>query len=239
MKKSRISVKIKLMENLSIDALTGKNKEYIHALTKQLVLAGKSDEEIKGILSEYLPKIIESQGSGVLAKKLLGTPTEFVASLTEDPKAKTATKGSRVGSNETPWLMWLDSALLFLGFILLLNGVMAAFTPRARTYGLTMAIVMAAMAGLVMYLVYRFFYSKAGSGDKWSWKGLGLVLLATAAWFGLTLGASLLPSAINPSFNPWIMAVIGALLLVLKWWLKKKYDIRSAMAPTSTVRNKQ
>ncbi|MGY3729642.1 DUF1129 family protein [Lactococcus termiticola] len=227
------------MENLSIDLLTGKNKEYIHSVTKQLVLAGKSDEEIKTILSEALPKIIEGQGNGLLAKKILGTPTEFVASLTADKKKAKPAAGSRVGSNETPWLMWLDSSLLFLGFIMLLNGVMTMFTPRARVYGLTMAVVMAAMAGLVMYLVYRFFYSKAGSGNKWSWKGVGLVLLATAAWFGLTLGASLLPASVNPSFNPWLMALVGVLLLVLKWWLKKRYDIRSAMAPTSTVRNKQ
>ena len=66
------------MENL-IEELTAKNKEYIHSATKQLILVGKSDEEVKEILNDILPQIIEGQKSGIIARKLLGAPTEFVA----------------------------------------------------------------------------------------------------------------------------------------------------------------
>lgn len=64
------------MENL-IEELTAKNKEYIHSVTKQLILVGKSDEEVKEILNDILPQIIEGQKSGIIARKLLGAPTEF------------------------------------------------------------------------------------------------------------------------------------------------------------------
>ena len=66
------------MENL-IEELTAKNKEYIHSVTKQLILVGKSDEEVKEILNDILPQIIEGQKSGIIARKLLGAPTEFVS----------------------------------------------------------------------------------------------------------------------------------------------------------------
>ena len=56
------------MENL-IEQLTAKNSEYVHNVTKQLMLLGKSDEEIKTILAEILPKIIEGQKEGILARK--------------------------------------------------------------------------------------------------------------------------------------------------------------------------
>ena len=71
------------MEN-QIEQLTAKNSEYVHAITRQLMLAGKSDEEVKVILDEILPQILEAQKSGTLARKLLGTPTEFVAQYHEE-----------------------------------------------------------------------------------------------------------------------------------------------------------
>lgn len=53
------------MENL-IEELTAKNKEYIHSVTKQLILVGKSDEEVKEILNDILPQIIEGQNQELL-----------------------------------------------------------------------------------------------------------------------------------------------------------------------------
>ncbi|WP_217992853.1 DUF1129 family protein, partial [Bacillus cereus] len=55
--------------------------------------------------------------------------------------------------NENPVLMWLDSSLLFLGFISLLNGVTALITSKAPVYGLITTILSAAVAGLVMYMM--------------------------------------------------------------------------------------
>ena len=118
------------MENL-IEELTAKNKEYIHSVTKQLILVGKSDEEVKEILNDILPQIIEGQKSGIIARKLLGAPTEFVAQY--QPKVADRPVSEK---NENPVLMWLDSSLLFLGFISLLNGVTALITSKAPVYGL-------------------------------------------------------------------------------------------------------
>jgi uncharacterized membrane-anchored protein len=69
------------MENY-IEQLTAKNSEYIHVVTRELVKIGKSDDEIKAILSDILPKIVEAQEQRVLAKDILGTPSEFTAQYT-------------------------------------------------------------------------------------------------------------------------------------------------------------
>ena len=66
------------MENY-IEQLTAKNSEYVHVITRELVKVRKSDEEIKVILSEILPQIVEAQEQRILAKDILGTPSEFTA----------------------------------------------------------------------------------------------------------------------------------------------------------------
>ncbi|MDN8790522.1 DUF1129 family protein, partial [Staphylococcus aureus] len=90
---------------------------------RELVKVGKSDEEIKVILSEILPQIVEAQEQRILAKDILGTPSEFTAKYAPKIANKNSSKVDN-NSNETPVLMWLDSSLLMLGFIAILNGVM-------------------------------------------------------------------------------------------------------------------
>lgn len=213
------------MEN-NIEELTGKNEEYIRSVTKQLMLIGKTDEEVKGILNEILPEIIEGQKNGILARKLLGAPTDFVHQY----QPKTAVKKVN-DKNEAAGLMWLDSALLFLGFISLLNGFTALLTSKEPVYRLVTTVLSAAVAGLVLYLMYRFFYRpKAdGSRQQWSWKGFLATALAVLVWIGVTTFSNMLPESINLQVSAIVWLVIGALGLGARWLLKRQFNIQSAL----------
>lgn len=46
---------------MELQELTKKNQEFIHIATSQLIRDGKSDQEIKELLEEVLPTIIENQ----------------------------------------------------------------------------------------------------------------------------------------------------------------------------------
>lgn len=46
---------------MQLENLTKKNQEFIHIATTKLIKDGKSDEEIKALLEEILPSILESQ----------------------------------------------------------------------------------------------------------------------------------------------------------------------------------
>ena len=50
------------MSQVLLDKLTKKNKEFLHIATHQLLKDGKSDVEVKAILEEIIPNILESQG---------------------------------------------------------------------------------------------------------------------------------------------------------------------------------
>lgn len=222
------------MENY-IEQLTAKNSEYVHVITRELVKIGKSDEEIKVILSEILPQIVEAQEQRILAKDILGTPSEFTATYAPKIANKNSSKVDK-NSNETPVLMWVDSSLLMLGFIAILNGVMSLFSKSAISYGIITLVTMSFAAGFVIYLMFRLVYKPQSEGKKRpSFKAMALLTLAIVAWIAIFSLTSLLPKTINFTLDNYIMLAIGLISLGGRYLLKRKYHIKSAMA-TQPVR---
>lgn len=212
------------MENL-IEQLTAKNSEYVHNVTKQLMLLGKSDEEIKTILAEILPKIIEGQKEGILARKLLGAPMEFATQYKpEEDKAKR----QETAKNESPFLMWLDSALLFFGVISVVMGLMGLFQPQASVYGLLTTLASSALAGLVMYWMYKYFYSAQRPQKKG--KGFAMLAVAMVAWAGVSVLVALLPKSINIVLAPYITIILGAAVMGIRFLIQRKFNVQSSMA---------
>ncbi|MFK4935089.1 DUF1129 domain-containing protein [Lactococcus garvieae] len=212
------------MENL-IEQLTAKNSEYVHNVTKQLMLLGKSDEEIKTILAEILPKIIEGQKEGILARKLLGAPMEFA---TQYKPEEDKVKRQETAKNESPFLMWLDSALLFFGVISVVMGLMGLFQPQASVYGLLTTMASSALAGLVMYWMYKYFYSAQRPQKKG--KGFAMLAVAMVAWAGVSVLVALLPKSINIVLAPYITIILGAAVMGIRFLIQRKFNVQSSMA---------
>jgi len=212
------------MENL-IEQLTAKNSEYVHNVTKQLMLLGKSDEEIKTILAEILPKIIEGQKEGILARKLLGAPMEFA---TQYKPEEDKVKRQETAKNESPFLMWLDSALLFFGVISVVMGLMGLFQPQASVYGLLTTLASSALAGLVMYWMYKYFYSAQRPQKKG--KGFAMLAVAMVAWAGVSVLVALLPKSINIVLPPYITIILGAAVMGIRFLIQRKFNVQSSMA---------
>lgn len=207
--------------------LTKKNQEFIHIATNQLIEAGKSDQEVKELLEEILPTIIENQKAGITARTLYGSPSEWVAS-----KVATDSEEKPAELNENPWLMWLDSSLLMLAIISLVNGVMNLF-GQGTQYGLLTLLIIGFGVGAGMYMMYHFVYRdqvKTGQRPKFI-KAILFLGLATLAWFVVFFLAALIPAIINPVLPPFAAIVLGAAAFGLRHLLKKKYNIRNAMQP--------
>lgn len=227
------------MENY-IEQLTAKNSEYVHVITRELVKLGKSDEEIKTVLSDILPQIIDAQNQRILAKDLLGTPSEFTAQYA--PKQASASTDKTAASNndnETPVLMWLDSSLLMLGILALINGIMAIFNKNTRTYGFISIIVMSFAAGLVMYLMFRLVYKPQSQGKKVSsFKNFATLFFAFLGWILIFSLSVLIPQSINISPTGYVTALIGVVALGIRYVLKRHYHIKSALSTQATTTKK-
>ncbi|MBF0787927.1 MULTISPECIES: DUF1129 domain-containing protein [unclassified Streptococcus] len=216
------------MSFTTIKDLTKKNQEFIHIATNQLIKTGKTDVEIKELLEEILPVILENQKAGVTARSIYGAPSDWAASKT------TKTKETEQPLNENPWLMWLDSSLLLLAIIGVVNGAMNSFGAGVN-YGLITMLLIGFGIGAGMYMMYHFVYrEQAKTGKRPSLvKALGFLVLATLAWSLVFFLAALIPSSINPSVSPFFAIIIGVVAFGIRYLIKKKYNIRNAMQPMS------
>ncbi|OFI49113.1 hypothetical protein BG261_04370 [Floricoccus tropicus] len=210
-----------------LEQLTSKNRDYFHTVIRQLTDAGKSDEEIKTILEDVVPSIVEKQKSGLTARALLGTPTAYTDQFIE--KTTASGKANDKPKNTNKYLMWLDSFLLLMGVLAVVNGAVGIFSKTPQTYGIVTLVLMSAGAAVVMYIMYNNYYKAQTEKNGSRWKSFAILTLAMFAWIAIFILASLLPKSFNPSLSPIATLIIGAAALGIRYLLKKRYNIQSAM----------
>lgn len=216
---------------MDLTNLTKKNQEFIHIATNQLIKDGKTDAEVQAILDEVMPTILENQKKGVTARTLLGAPTVWAASFTEKASDKNSDQEKK---NDNPWLMWLDTSLLFVGVVAILNAVMGFFNSTTTSSGLISLIALGFGGGAAMYATYYFIYRHIGKqkSERPGWGKTILVLgLAMLGWVLLYTATAFLPAALNPQLPAIVMLIIGVASLVGRHILEKKYNILNTMTP--------
>ena len=62
------------------------------------------------------------------------------------------------------------------------------------------------------------------------WKSVLVILASMFLWLLVFFATSFLPASLNPVLSPLPLAIIGAALLALRFYLKKRLNIRSASA---------
>ena len=137
-------------------------------------------------------------------------------------------KRQGTAKNESPFLMWLDSALLFFGVISVVMGLMGLFQPQASVYGLLTTLASSALAGLVMYWMYKYFYSAQRPQKKG--KGFAMLAVAMVAWAGVSVLVALLPKSINIVLAPYITIILGAAVMGIRFLIQRKFNVQSSMA---------
>ena len=217
------------MSQVSLDKLSKKNKEFIHIATHQLLKDGKSDQEIKTILEEIIPEILENQTKGITARGLYGAPTTWASSLT----AKERYNAEHPKENDDPKWMMLDSVLFIFGFFTVLTSIVNLASSQPSVYGMTTLVFGSLVGGLAFYALYHFIYRFYGPNTERSQrphliKSILIMVGAIALWTLSIVGSSLLPDFLNPHFSNIVVAIIGGITLALRFYLKKRFNIKSA-----------
>ncbi|WP_303972547.1 DUF1129 domain-containing protein [Streptococcus merionis] len=221
-----------MMEHTDLSQLTKKNQEYIHIATSQLLKNGKSDLEVKEALESILPTILENQKKGLTARQLFGAPTVWADSLT----AKAEYEAANPPENDNPWLMWLDASLFILGIMGLMVGILGFSETRNQAYGFTSLILLSAATGGMMYAMYFYIYRHLGKPKSERPHGLKTWLTLALVMFGLFFIFSLstlLPAVVNPIVPNWFNLLIGAAGFAARYFLKKRYNVKSAITSRS------
>ncbi|WEV44957.1 DUF1129 family protein [Streptococcaceae bacterium ESL0687] len=209
------------------DKLSAKNKDYLITVSRQLSENGKSKDQIDEIFKEHIDEIISHQERGIPARNFLGTPSAFAGQFIEKNDQGAKTESKTVNTNK--YLMWLDNFLLLLGVLAAVNGGVGLFSKNPQTYGIITLLIMSAGAGLIMSLMYNNFSKKDEQKSGGRFKSFAFMTLAMFAWIAVFVLASLLPQAINPTPSPLVTLIIGLVALVVRYFVKKHYNIQSSM----------
>lgn len=129
--------------------------------------------------------------------------------------------------------MWLDTSLLFIGIVALLNGIMTFFNTNATVTGLMSLLALGFGGGASMYATYYFIYRHMGKpkSERPSWfKIIGALSLAMLVWVTLYYATAFLPKALNPQLPPIVLILIGGAAIALRYYLQKKYNVQNAMS---------
>ncbi|AND78663.1 DUF1129 domain-containing protein [Streptococcus pantholopis] len=220
------------MDQEILSQLTRKNQEFIRIAMRQLTEDGKTETETQAILKEVLPEILENQKNGIPARSFLGSPTVWASAFSPEKRSSGSTAADQQEKNTNPWLMWLDTSLLFLGIVALLNGILMLFNSNTAATGLFSLITLGFGAGAVMYATYHFLYRHMGKeksqrpGRLKTFFILGAAMLAFVLIYSAT---ALLPASLNPQLPWYALVVLGGVSLAVRFYLKRKYNILNAL----------
>lgn len=213
-----------------LEQLTKKNQDFVNIATKQLMADGKSDSEIKAILEEALPKILERQAAGETARHFLGAPTAWAASFSQPE----STKPSERPTNTNPKLMWLDMSLLLLGILALINATTTLFSKTPTPTKLVSLITLCALGGVALYVNYHYIYRHMGKPRQQRpnlLKSLLILGASMATWVTVSSATALLPDSVNPTLPLPVLVLLAALAFAGRYYLKLKYNVQNAMTP--------
>ena len=137
--------------------------------------------------------------------------------------------------------MIMDAFLFVFSLFAILNSSVNLFSKHPSNYGIVTIVLGSAVGALVFYgmyyFIYRFYYTDQDQSQKPPFfKSLLIISAATMLWAIVLYGTTfLLPAILNPKLPNLFILVFGGGTLALRFYLKKKFNIRSALTSPRQV----
>lgn len=199
--------------------LSKRNTDYLYKLNKDLIAAGKTEEEAKGISEGLIVEIYENQIKGIPATKLYGTPSQKVDSLLNVKKTPV---------KQPYWKIAVDSSLLFLALFAALYGVlgMTGGKQQGQT-GIVTLIGIAVMWGSLLPW-FNIQNRKDREHRPGFMKMMGYIIAGLAIMMALLFITSLLPAVINPVLSGVVYLVIAVVAFGARFIFRRQNNITTS-----------
>ncbi|MDN7145738.1 DUF1129 domain-containing protein [Liquorilactobacillus mali] len=202
--------------------LTKRNVEYLFKIKKVLEEKNVASQKIEDALQAMAEELKEKQRQGITATKLYGTVNE---------KAEEIIKGPKKAPTATPfWKIALDNGLMMFIMFCIMYAILQQFSPNSSQIngGFLTLIVTSVIAGVAMAYFYRAAGDRRTKGKKVPfWKTMLLSLLLVIIWVSAYTLVVNVSGVINQTLEPIVYVILAVLVFGLRYFLKKKYDIKS------------
>lgn len=218
---------IKKENKILFKKLTNKNQDYFVQLNRRLEELSYDEDKKIVVLNQMISETIDFQEDAITARKMYGTVTDRADKVREiDPEVSEEAKKS--SSNN---LLYLDGALLLGGMFSIINGFTAWRSIGAnadRNLSLIQLIMNFLLGGVIALALVK--YRPEPGKTKGMLKYIGVTVGSMMLFlFAMALAEIIIPSAINPEVPSLLAMAIGIIALGLKWYLKKKLDIKGTL----------
>lgn len=212
------------------DQLTKKNQQFMVGLDRHL--HGQLHYQVQEkAFKEITETLIEGQAQSQTAKQIYGTPTELAqVILNQGLHPENDNKVER----SSDILLGIDGAL-FLGslftFVTGMSMMLRNSEVNGALVGLTSIIINYLLAGLSMLATAKTLPNPhAPKGKKGYAKYFIVSVLSMFAWFiVVSMSSVVLPRVINPVLSGYVYMIIGALTFALRFYVKRRYNIRGGV----------
>lgn len=210
------------------DQLTAKNKDYIVRLDRKLSEMGASEKLRVNSIHHMYPAILEGQQEHIPAKKMYGTPVDRAREIIDNPEGnqEQAMYGYERSEN---WKLYIDGALLLGGIFAILTGISGMFAPTPQPgMGLISLILNFILGGFAVLVITK--YAPQPGQSKGFIKYIVATIATMLVWILLMgLVMTFVPNSWNIALPSVVVLIIGAVSLALKWYIKKKLNIKGTL----------
>lgn len=212
------------------DQLTNKNQQFMVSLDRQL--DGELHYQVQEkVFKEIAETLIQGQSQSQTAKQVYGTPTEL-AQVIRDQELHPENEDTAKRSSDM--MLGIDGAL-FLGslftFVTGMSMMMRNPNENGAMVGILSIIVNYILAGFSMLATAKSLPNpNAPKGKKGYPKYFLVSVFSMFAWFILvSMSSVVLPEVINPVFPGYIYMILGALTFALRFYVKRRYNIKGGL----------
>ncbi|MFD1319207.1 DUF1129 domain-containing protein [Loigolactobacillus zhaoyuanensis] len=207
------------------DELTKRNQDYLYHLKKALVETKLTPEKQQAAIDDMIPKMLAGQKQGQTARQLFGTVTEQVVAIIQGPKTDP-------NASQNKWLLMLDSSLMVFMVFNLMYGIMFFFSNNSKIQtgqaGILSELILAIVAG---FGIMQMQLNMGNCGQKRMpiWRLLVYGVIFFIVLTGTYTLVMLIPGPLNANLPAAVYIVIGAAALVLRIYLKKRFNIKNTV----------
>ncbi|MGO3170595.1 MAG: DUF1129 domain-containing protein [Bavariicoccus seileri] len=207
--------------------LTKRNDQYLFELNKILEAANYSLPERDAIIDPMVIELVEKQKSGVTARQLYGTLTEYSEKIISGETGDTSVDGK-----SPAWQIGVDGGLLLGGIFALISGISLLINQKdAQPMGLITLLMNFIAGGLMIIVLSNHLPTAEGKkGKKGYFKYLLVSLGVMAVWLLAIVSIPLLvPASLNIALPAAGYIIIGAVAILGKIMFKKHFDVRGTI----------
>lgn len=201
--------------------LNKRNQQYMYDFDRSLQEKNIALEKSDAIKFEMMTALIKSQKKGITARQMYGTVSQQVNNVLSNPKQD-------VSKPSPDFHLFVDGGLMIGSLFMIISGM----TSQQRL-GIVALLMNFLFAGLAMLIITKASPKYIGTTDVKNKRFLiryaGSILLGMLIWMVGMATLQFIPEAINPVLDGTVYIVLGLVILALRFYIKKSWNIRGTM----------